>query len=46
MGWCLIPRQFPHAPILYPLKTVFSGGIKLEHLEKNELKTKYNKKFI
>ena len=38
MKYCLIPFQFPHAPILYPLKKMFSRGIKLKHSEKMSLK--------
>ena len=34
MEYCLIPFQFSHVPILYPLKTMFSGGIKSEHSQK------------
>ena len=34
MEYCLIPFQFPDVQILYPLKAMFSGGIKSEHLEK------------
>ena len=41
MEGCLIPFQFPHVP-----RGCRIGHHESEHLEKNELKTKYNSKFI
>ena len=46
--WSVVQFHFnsPNVPILFPLKTMFTRGIKSEHSENSELKTKYSNKFI
>ena len=46
MECCLIPLVFLHVPILYPLNTMFPGGIKSRHFEKMSQKTNITKNYF